>query len=341
MDRKEKNKGKSKKKGSLLKTFIIFLVFEIIFTGITILPYGMYGPFKNFRNNVITLLMGTGKHQYIAKMFFSDKKISEIVKEQSKPQKTSGNTKVTKMDLKEDKVTGIETVEFDGTGGTYSHAYAYIINDPTRVKVGVSKQIGYVGQTTHEMSKEYNGMLAINGGHFQDPQGNGPGAEPNYTVIANGQIKYPLDKTRWDSDKEYDMMTIDKNGKLSVGQSGTPNDFINRGVVQAVAGAPYVIRNGKPDIEKGTNLLGPQPRTVIGQDDKNRIIFLVIDGRQGLALGATAQDVQNIMLKLGAVNAVCLDGGGSSTMYYNGELINTPSSSTGERAIPDMLYVEP
>ncbi|WP_234121694.1 phosphodiester glycosidase family protein [Clostridium hydrogenum] len=337
MDRKEKNKGKSKKKGSLLKTFIIFLVFEIVFTGITILPYGMYGPFKNFRNNVITILMGTGKHQYIAKMFFSDKKISEIVKEQSKPQKTSGNTAVTKMDVKEDKVTGIERVDFDGTGGTYSHAYAYIINDPTRVKVGVSKQIGYVGQTTREMSKEYNGILAINGGHFQDPQGNGPGAVPNYGVISDGQIKYEdSEHPIW-----YDMVTIDKNGKLSVGQSGTPNDFISRGVVQAVAGAPYVIENGKRNIEKGTNLEGPQPRTVIGQDDKNRIIFLVIDGRQGLALGATAQDVQNIMLKLGAVNAVCLDGGGSSTMYYNGELINNPSSSTGERAIPDMLYIEP
>lgn len=332
MDRR--GKKKKEKKGSFFKTFIFFLLFEIVFTIVTILPYGFYGPFTNFRNNVVSLLMGTGSHQYIAKWFFSDKKIAEILKEQNKPLNSeAAKSNVKKIDVKPDTETGIKEIQFSGNAH-YSGAYALIITDPKRVKVGVAKQVGYVGQTTYDMAREYNALAAINGGFFEDTNGNGTGAKPNYAVISGGKAVYEREQDAM----MYDVVSIDKDGNFKVGGKGTTSDLISQGVVEAVAAEPYIIRNGKGDIQPSL-LAGLQPRTVIGQRADKSIIFLVIDGRQGSKLGASLTEVRDLMLSLGAVNAVCLDGGGSTTMYYNGEVINSPSSAAGERAIPDIFYV--
>lgn len=71
------------------------------------------------------------------------------------------------------------------------------------------------------------------------------------------------------------------------------------------------------------------------------VIFLVIDGRNRNSIGAAAKDVTNVLLKNGAVNAALLDGGGSSTMYYKGNVINTPSNPSGERKVPSAFVVLP
>jgi exopolysaccharide biosynthesis protein len=68
---------------------------------------------------------------------------------------------------------------------------------------------------------------------------------------------------------------------------------------------------------------------------------LVIDGRRAGSLGATLRDVQEIFLKYNAENAVNLDGGSSTTMYYNGKVINKPSDGLGERAVASVFMVMP
>ena len=68
--------------------------------------------------------------------------------------------------------------------------------------------------------------------------------------------------------------------------------------------------------------------------------MLVIDGRQGLQAGATIKEVQDIMVQEGAYNAINLDGGASTTMYYNGQVLNNPSDKFGERPIPTIFYVK-
>lgn len=342
-ERQRRGKKTKKKKTSFLKTFIFFVIFEIVFTGLTILPYGFYGPFKNFRNNVISILMGTGTKQYIAKIFFSDKEIAEIVKEQSKASATSVKTSKPKIiNVNADEKTGTKLINIEPTsGGNYTNAYAILISDPKRVKVGVTDSLGYAGQTTHDMSRKYNAVAAVNGGMFVDPSGNGPGGTPSNVVISDGKIAYPTDSTKLD-EKMDDVVSIDKDGNLKVGTNESPNELIARGVTEAVSSDPYLIKDGHDKIENGTNMVGAQPRTVIGQRADKTIIFLVIDGRHGfMKMGATLGEAQQIMKQLQAVNAVCMDGGGSSTMYYNGELINKPSTATGERAVPDVFYVTP
>ena len=86
---------------------------------------------------------------------------------------------------------------------------------------------------------------------------------------------------------------------------------------------------------------GVNPRTAIGQCADGSVLLLVLDGRSINTLGATMQDVADIMLEYGAVNAGNLDGGSSSVMVYDGEIINNCASVTGPRNIPTAFIVLP
>ncbi len=83
------------------------------------------------------------------------------------------------------------------------------------------------------------------------------------------------------------------------------------------------------------------PRTAMGQRKDGTILLLVIDGRQpGYSLGATLIDVQNILYEQGAYVAANLDGGSSSTLFYNGKVVNKPCDMLGERMIPTAFIVK-
>jgi exopolysaccharide biosynthesis protein len=92
--------------------------------------------------------------------------------------------------------------------------------------------------------------------------------------------------------------------------------------------------------QKGNGGWGIQPRTAIGQTIDGKVLMLVIDGRQVGSIGATLKNVQDIMLEHGAYNAANLDGGSSTVMYYQGELLNKPCSIKGERLLPDAFVVK-
>ena len=101
---------------------------------------------------------------------------------------------------------------------------------------------------------------------------------------------------------------------------------------------PTLIVNGNPAEVSGTGG-GLNPRTVIGQRADGAVLLLVIDGRQPHSVGATLQDCMQEMLNYGAVNAANLDGGSSSMMVYEGEVINTCASLNGSRNQPTAWLV--
>jgi exopolysaccharide biosynthesis protein len=78
----------------------------------------------------------------------------------------------------------------------------------------------------------------------------------------------------------------------------------------------------------------------VGQTADGSILLLAIDGRMANSLGASFSDVQDIMLEYGAINASVMDGGTSTQMYYNGEVINTPYSPFGPRACPTAFLIK-
>ena len=97
-----------------------------------------------------------------------------------------------------------------------------------------------------------------------------------------------------------------------------------------------LIANGEPC---ELNQSGVNPRTAIGQRSDGAILLLVIDGRQVSSLGATFEDLTEIFLSYGAVNACNLDGGSSTVMYYQGEYINQSASLLGYRPVPTSFLV--
>ncbi|MBO0544674.1 hypothetical protein EXQ33_12355 [Clostridium botulinum] len=302
--------------------------------------YTFYGPFKKVRNVVVTSAMGTGNHRYIAKIFFSDKKINEIMKEDT--ESLNDNLNINNLNSKSVEIRNVNNdIKRMKINNSKFEGEALIIHDPKRVKVGYSSKLGQVGETTSDMAKRYKAVAAINGGGYSDVSPNGKtggtGGIPIGIIISKGKVVYPLNKEEYKK-RENCVFAIDGEGYVHL-EPASVEGLLNKNIKEAISFTPTLVVDGEPHISDNS-LAGIHPRTAIGQKADGSIIFLVIDGRKGFKLGASIKDIQNIMLQLGAVNAMCLDGGGSTTMYYNNEVINRPSCVTGERAIPTIVYVE-
>jgi flagellar hook assembly protein FlgD len=117
-----------------------------------------------------------------------------------------------------------------------------------------------------------------------------------------------------------------------------------RDVPEALGGGPLIVRNGKPIFNAAEDfgsyhLNRRHPRTAIGQRTDGRIIMLVVDGRRpGYSAGMTNFELAQTMIRLGAYNASALDAGGSSTMAFEGEVLNRPSDG-GERLVSEAMLV--
>ena len=116
------------------------------------------------------------------------------------------------------------------------------------------------------------------------------------------------------------------------------------GVVAAIGGGPQIVRNGSPVFRAGeeftTSQLAPRsPRTGVGQLKDGRIILVTVDGRQpGLSVGLTNFELAQTLARLGAVNAMALDGGGSTTMAYDGRVLNAPSDGSERRIATALVF---
>jgi len=102
---------------------------------------------------------------------------------------------------------------------------------------------------------------------------------------------------------------------------------------------PFLVINGEAQDVSGLGG-GINPRTAVGQTADGSVLLLAVDGRQANSLGASFSDLQDIMLQYGAVNASTMDGGTSTQMYYDGEVINTPYSPTGPRSCPTAFLIK-
>jgi hypothetical protein len=122
-------------------------------------------------------------------------------------------------------------------------------------------------------------------------------------------------------------------------------DWLASGVTDALGGGPLIVRNGKPVWTAGEDFLptqlGPRnPRTAVGQRRDGKIILLAVDGRRrGYSVGATNWELAQTLVRLGAVTGSALDAGGSTTLAFDGKLLNRPSDPGGERPVAETLAV--
>ena len=334
---KQKNrKGKIKTKRFSYKTLIMFLLFEFVFSACTFPFLLLYGPFENAKSTYVGAAMTSMSHQYLATWFLSDEKINKIMGNNATEEtdETTNASEINIPKIKDDTIDFYELADNPKFTGYYLE-----IKDPTRVKVGVTAKLNEEGQTTSQIAENYNAVAAVNGGAFVDQsstsQWTGNGGIPSGIVMSGGEVIHD----DLGQGNKTELLAIDKQGVMIVGKYSV-DDLKAKGIQEALSFGPTLVVNGKMTPMSGDGGWGIAPRTAIGQKQDGAIILLVIDGRGVGSLGATLKETQEIMYKLGAVNAINLDGGKSTTLYYDGEVRNTPSNSMGERAIPTAIIVK-
>lgn len=326
-----------KKKKSLVKIIgVISTLFASILLSVVILIVAVvtlifYGPSTTARDMLVLTSLETSAMKFVPHLYFSQEKIDAIILANSarETDETSDGDDITiptdDLDLEKIEIVDISGPTFVGK--------LMIVNDPSRVYVSVIKNFSLDkgGQRLLDMVKAENAIGGINGGAFSDVGGVGNGGMPLGIVIKDGKILV-------NSASQYRVLIgFDTNHKLVVG-SMTAQAAIDRGVVDAVSFGPVLVLNGERAAITGSGG-GLNPRTAIGQRADGAILLLVIDGRQPTSLGATFNDVADVLIEYGAVNAAALDGGSSTLMVYENKILNQTSLLIGPRRIPTFIMV--
>ena len=229
------------------------------------------------------------------------------------------------------------------------------------------KAVGGEGnfQTVEEYAEDNDAIFAVNGGFFSSTESvsliveDGVKIAPNIlSLVRNDTTYFPtrgafgLINRQPDVAWVYDVPSgfegvnltyqypqpadnsVD-NPPLPQPSASFPEGGTPWPVSQAIGGLPVLVQNGAIQVTAEEELIdseafvGPNPRTAIGYREDNTIIVLVVEGRQAGSAGTTLQETAEIMLSLGAVEAVNLDGGGSTTMVAADEVVNRCFFTTG------------
>lgn len=321
-------------KKSKFKNVMIFLVFQLIFGMVTMPIFIFYGPFEDIKRTVVGASWNTLSHQYIAKFFLTDAAIERILGSGYAVDPTDNGEQLQMLKFGNKHTDRIDVYNIDG--GDFQ-GKLMVIYDPTRIVAGYSSRLPKSGETTSTIAKKNGAVAAVNAGGFIDTSWTGTGGAPLGFIIHDGKVVYNQLKSE---NVRQETVAFTKDGMLIVGKH-TVSQLKKSGVTEGVSFGPPLIVNGKPTITKGDGGWGIAPRTAIGQKETGEVLLLVIDGRALNSFGATLKDVQDILLQYGAVNAANLDGGSSTTMYLNGQIINKPSDKLGERTVPTAFMVAP
>ncbi|MEF3307466.1 phosphodiester glycosidase family protein [Paenibacillus sp. GYB004] len=232
------------------------------------------------------------------------------------------------LEQQDKPIFDIEPIE-----GPKFKGYLVKVYDPKKIRLAVPEKIGK-GEKVSSMVKRTGAALGINAGGFVDPEWKGNGFQPTGIVISGGKIFY----NDGAMNTPTSIVGIDKNGRMIAGNH-KPSDMLAMGVQEAVTFKPQFIVDGKGLIKDQASGWGIAPRTCMAQTADGTILFAIIDGRQTHSIGATLYDVQQIFLEHGAVIAANLDGGSSTVLVKEDEIINKPASPYGERYLPTAFLV--
>lgn len=241
----------------------------------------------------------------------------------------SDNGAVVNVGEVDESLPEIEVIDL--IGGTYK-GKLMIVRDPSKVQIASLDSFGGVGKTLSQFLEMYDAVGCTNAGGFEDENGKGKGGIPDGIVIKNGQITYGSAGSTYRG-----LVGFDADNVLHVGDM-SGQQALSLGIVSATnfASGPVLIKDG---VRQTGFVSGINPRTCIGQTADGTVLLVAIEGRMADSLGATFEDLADIMEKYGAVNACNLDGGSSSGMYYEGERITRSASVIGDRPLPTAVVV--
>ena len=188
---------------------------------------------------------------------------------------------------------------------------------------------------TSVTAADNNAILAVNGDYY--------GANSTGYVIRNGVVY--RDTVREDSSNGDLAIYKDGSFKVIYEDQISAEQLVNDGVVNLLAFGPALVENGEIAVDTNTEVgqaMASNPRTAIGIIDENHYIIVVSDGRTSESEGLSLYQLAEVMKSYAAKTAYNLDGGGSSTLYFNGQVINKPTTGgnkISERAVSDIVYI--
>jgi exopolysaccharide biosynthesis protein len=192
-----------------------------------------------------------------------------------------------------------------------------------------------VTEKTSAIASDHNAILAINGDYY--------GANSQGYVIKNGVLY--RDTVRKSSDSEDLVIYRDGSFGIINEKDVTAQQLLDSGVYNLLSFGPALVQNGKVTVSENDEVgraMADNPRTAIGIIDDLHYILVVSDGRTNESEGLSLYQLAQLMQQYGCKTAYNLDGGGSSTMVFNGQVVNNPTTNgnrISERAVSDIVYI--
>lgn len=344
------NESNTKKKGAArplgrLGIFTLVTLALLLVTLLGVIWVLEKGPSPTVTEKFCRSMRETSAIRWIPNIFLSEEEVAAFKSESTESDETETvNTSLihiapAQTETETESDDGVELISI--THGT-AKGKLLIVRDPSRIVLGVSSaefDAKIPGMQLTALVEKYGGVAGTNAGGFNDENGRGNGGVPQGLVISGGALLH----TGKDNET-YNVVGFDADHILHVGTM-TAEEALAQGITDAVSFrthdglASSLIING--EVQSKNLGGGVNPRTAVGQCADGSVLLLVLDGRSINTLGATMQDVADIMLEYGAVNAGNLDGGSSSVMVYGGEIVNNCASVTGPRNIPTAFVVLP
>lgn len=257
----------------------------------------------------------------------------------SSPKETSTNTASKSEAVVTDKSYQDENIKISIETVRKYDSNIYIadiqVSDPSYLKTALANNTygRNITATTSDMAEDNKAIFAINGDYY--------GFRDGGYVLRNG-VEYRETARSGDND----ALVIDKDGNLSVVQEGevSLDSLADKGAWQVLSFGPGLMVDGKIVVNSSSEVgqaKSSNPRTAIGQISELHYIVIVSDGRTSESAGLSLLQLAQEFKERGCTVAYNLDGGGSSTMYFNGEVVNNPTSgkSIGERKVSDIVYI--
>ncbi len=324
--KRRKPKSERMSGGRIFGRIMIALSSVLIFAVIAV--YGLCftiakGPSETVRNLLVLSAKQASATKWVPSLFLSEDEIKEIMDRSAEVKidvipideyyKPSGDSNESTADEWADAKDGMlfKTLK----GSTYT-AYMLIVKNPARVFVGTSSDNysqSEKGKTIFDATAAKGAVAAINGGEFPDSGGVGTGSHPIGLTYSGGECV-------WNDGLKRTFIGFDKNNTLIVSENMTKAEADKLEIRDAVSfqsGNVLISSDGEnANVYYASGNNGTAQRTAIGQRGDGAVLMLVTDGRTASSLGATHNDVIDIMLEHGAISAAMLDGGSSAMMYY-------------------------
>ena len=190
-----------------------------------------------------------------------------------------------------------------------------------------------ITDTTSSIAESVNAVLAINGDYY--------GVQQSGYVIRNGVLY------RSKAKKGAEDLVIYRDGSFAIIHESeiTAQELLENGAWNVLSFGPALIEDGELSVSVNDEVgraKADNPRTAIAVIDELHYLFVVSDGRTSKSQGLSLYELASYLQTKGAQTAYNLDGGGSSTMVFNGEVVNNPTSGgerIKERSVSDIVYI--